>query len=119
MPAVCGQFEIGESAGQRGMLEAWTTRQRPRSAAELGAVGIISVQRLSGGMITDVWLISYADGSRIIAWSTVAWFQWVRCRPAPLSGGSRWSAVSAGAGLGRGLHAVIGWPGAGRLVLGG
>jgi len=74
MPAVCGQFEIGESAGQR----------------------------LSGGMITDVWLISYADGSRIIAWPAVAWFQWVRCRPAPLPGGSRWPAVSADAGLGRG-----------------
>jgi hypothetical protein len=35
-------------------------------------------------MIADVWLISYADGSRIIPWSIVAWFQWVRCRPAPL-----------------------------------
>jgi hypothetical protein len=91
MPAVCGQFEIGESAGQR----------------------------LSGGMITDVWLISYADGSRIIARPAVAWFQWVRCRPAPLPGGSRWPA-SADAGLGRGLHAVTGWPGAaGWLVLGG
>jgi fructosamine-3-kinase len=36
----------------------------------LGAVGradgIISVQRLSGGVIADVWLISYADGSRIV-----------------------------------------------------
>jgi len=36
----------------------------------LGAVGradgIISVRRLSGGVIADVWLISYADGSRIV-----------------------------------------------------
>lgn len=36
----------------------------------LGAVGradgIISVERLSGGVIADVWLISYADGSRIV-----------------------------------------------------
>jgi fructosamine-3-kinase len=36
----------------------------------LGAVaradGIISVQRLSGGMIAEVWLISYADGGRIV-----------------------------------------------------
>jgi fructosamine-3-kinase len=30
------------------------------------ADGIISVQRLSGGVIADVWLISYADGSRIV-----------------------------------------------------
>ena len=62
------------------MLGAWTTRQRPRRAAELGVVGradgIISVQRLAGGMIVDVQLISYADGSRIIAWSAVVWFQW-------------------------------------------
>jgi fructosamine-3-kinase len=39
-------------------------------AAELLAVGrangIASVQRLSGGVIADVWLISYADGSRIV-----------------------------------------------------
>jgi fructosamine-3-kinase len=38
--------------------------------ARLGAVGradgITSVQRLSGGVIADVWLISYADGSRIV-----------------------------------------------------
>jgi len=43
--------------------------------ARLGAVGradgIISVQRLSGGVIADVWLISYADGSRIVAKSVV------------------------------------------------
>jgi hypothetical protein len=35
--------------------------------AEMGAVGradgITSVQRLSGGAIADVWLISYAGGS--------------------------------------------------------
>jgi fructosamine-3-kinase len=38
--------------------------------AELGAVGradgITSVRRLSGGVIADVWLISYADGNRIV-----------------------------------------------------
>lgn len=38
--------------------------------AELGAVGradgIASVRRLSGGVIADAWLISYADGSRIV-----------------------------------------------------
>jgi fructosamine-3-kinase len=43
--------------------------------ARLGAVGradgIISVQRLSGGVIADVWLISYADGSRIVAKTVV------------------------------------------------
>ena len=38
--------------------------------ASLGAVGradgIIAVRRLSGGAIAEVWLISYADGSRIV-----------------------------------------------------
>jgi fructosamine-3-kinase len=38
--------------------------------AQLRAVGradgITSVQPLSGGLIADVWLISYADGSRVV-----------------------------------------------------
>ena len=38
--------------------------------AQLSAVGrgdgITSVQPLSGGLIADVWLISYADGSRVV-----------------------------------------------------
>jgi hypothetical protein len=54
MPAMRGPFGAGGSAGQRGLLEARTPCQGPRSAAELGAVGIISVRRLAGGMIADV-----------------------------------------------------------------
>ena len=38
--------------------------------AELGVIGradgIVSLRRLSGGMIADAWLIRYADGSRVV-----------------------------------------------------